>query len=84
MTREETKTKIDALSVETKRWLRDSCESIADCGEYIPNDKARAECEAADLVDMRDDNEEGGIGEFMYVAPSVMSLVYSDGYLKDA
>ncbi len=76
MTKDEAKAKIDALSPETKKWLRAACDQIADCGEYFPNAEARAECEAADLVEMTNG------GEHMEVDASVMGLVYSDGYLN--
>lgn len=78
MTREEAKAKIDALSPETKRWLRDACDQIADCGEYCDSPKARAECVAAGLVEMT------RAGKWMEVEAPVMGLVYSDGYLNNA
>jgi hypothetical protein len=74
MTTEEIKIRLDGLSQPAKDWLHSACNQIADSGEYIDNEKAHAECEAAGLVETGEDNH-------LDVEAGVMALVYSDGYL---
>lgn len=71
------KAKLDALSPAVKGWLHRACNQIADAGEYIPNETARAAVIAAGLAVLheRDDSLE--------MAEGVMQVVYSDGYLSD-
>lgn len=72
MTKDEIKTKLDALSPAAKEWLHNACNQIADAGEYIDRPVDRKECIAAGLVEMH--------GRMVDVDAHVMGLV-SDNYL---